>query len=141
MDSPGQKYELPIKTRDGEFVAVYSLRGLCGMHFPGRVWTNCDAGTAVPQHLQNWHALTVKALFSAIEGEPIKQLPPLDLSSGTNFQRSVWEAMLRIPPGNTWTYGQVASAIGKPKAVRAVGRACGANPIPLFLPCHGVVAA
>jgi len=65
---------------------------------------------------------------------------PLDLR-GTPFQLKVWKALLKIPPGQTVTYGQVARAIGSPKAARAVGAACRANPIPWLIPCHRVVAA
>jgi len=64
----------------------------------------------------------------------------LDLK-GTAFQISVWQALQKIPYGRTWSYGQVAQAVGQPKAARAVGRACGANPIPLVIPCHRVVGA
>jgi len=49
--------------------------------------------------------------------------------------------MLDIPPGQTRSYGEIARAIGNPKAVRAVGGACGANPIPVLVPCHRVLAA
>lgn len=49
--------------------------------------------------------------------------------------------MLRIPPAQTRSYGEIARTIGKPKAVRAVGSACGANPIPVLVPCHRVLAA
>jgi len=59
---------------------------------------------------------------------------------GTAFQQAVWNEMIKIPRGQTRTYGEIAAAIGKPKAVRAVGSACGANPLPLFIPCHRVVA-
>jgi O-6-methylguanine DNA methyltransferase len=82
-----------------------------------------------------------KALVRALAGQTPKDLPPLDLSVGTNFQQRVWGAMRRIALGQTWSYAQVAAAIGNPKAVRAVGGACGANPIPVFVPCHRVVAA
>ncbi|MEM9014443.1 MAG: methylated-DNA--[protein]-cysteine S-methyltransferase [Pseudomonadota bacterium] len=58
---------------------------------------------------------------------------------GTNFQLKVWEALLRIPPGTLATYGDVASAIGAPKAARAVGAAVGANAISLLIPCHRVI--
>ena len=58
---------------------------------------------------------------------------------GTNFQVRVWEALLRIPPGTAVTYQQVAAAVGKPGAVRAVGSAVGANPVPLLVPCHRVL--
>ncbi len=60
---------------------------------------------------------------------------------GTDFQIKVWKAMRNIPFGHTRTYGELASAIGHPRAMRAVGGACGANPLPLINPCHRVVGA
>lgn len=60
---------------------------------------------------------------------------------GTTFQRSVWDEVARIRFGGTRTYGEVARRIGKPKAVRAVGMANGANPIPIVIGCHRVVGA
>ncbi len=65
---------------------------------------------------------------------------PLDLR-GTPFQKNVWQALLRIPYGETRTYGEIAADIGNPKAFRAVGLANGANPVPLVVPCHRVIAA
>ena len=61
--------------------------------------------------------------------------------AGTPFQRDVWAALRRIPPGATLSYGALAAEIGKPKAVRAVGLANGANPIAIFVPCHRVIGA
>jgi len=63
---------------------------------------------------------------------------PLRLA-GTRHQLAVWEAMQAIPPGQTRTYGELAQAIGS--SARAVGGACGANPIPIVVPCHRVVGA
>lgn len=63
---------------------------------------------------------------------------PLALA-GTRHQLAVWEAMQAIPAGETRTYGEIATAIGS--SARAVGGACGANPIPLVVPCHRVVAS
>jgi methylated-DNA-[protein]-cysteine S-methyltransferase len=60
---------------------------------------------------------------------------------GTEFQRSVWNELLRIPYGSTITYGELARRIGRPKAVRAVGLANGRNPIPIIVPCHRVIGA
>ncbi len=60
---------------------------------------------------------------------------------GTAFQCEVWEALRHIPAGATRTYAQIAAAIGRPAAVRAVGAANGANPVSLFVPCHRVIAA
>ncbi len=59
--------------------------------------------------------------------------------AGSAFQRAVWEQMLRIPYGETRSYGELAAATGG--VARAVGSACGANPIPIFIPCHRVLAA
>ena len=58
---------------------------------------------------------------------------------GTAFQQSVWEELLKIPYGQTRTYGEIASAIGRPKAARAVGIACGKNPVWIVVPCHRVI--
>lgn len=60
---------------------------------------------------------------------------------GTAFQRSVWQALQAIPYGETRTYGQIAAAVGRPKASRAVGGACHCNPIGIIIPCHRVVGA
>ena len=65
---------------------------------------------------------------------------PID-PPGTPFQRTVWAALLKIPYGETRTYGQIAAAIGHPGAARAVGMACRTNPIGLIIPCHRVVGA
>lgn len=59
--------------------------------------------------------------------------------AGTDFQRAVWEALRAIPYGGTRTYGEIAAAVGRPKAVRAVGQANHVNPLPIFIPCHRVV--
>ena len=68
-------------------------------------------------------------------------LPPIETPQGTAFQKQVWQAISSIPWGQTATYGELAEMINKPRAVRAVGTACGRNPLPLFIPCHRVTAA
>ncbi|MCP3977792.1 MAG: methylated-DNA--[protein]-cysteine S-methyltransferase [bacterium] len=65
---------------------------------------------------------------------------PVD-AGGTAFQRSVWDALRRIPVGETRSYADIASAIDKPNAVRAVGAANGRNPVALIVPCHRVVGS
>lgn len=62
-------------------------------------------------------------------------------AEGTPFQRAVWAAMYAIPYGETRSYGELAKAIGRPAAFRAVGQACGRNPISIIQPCHRVLAA
>jgi methylated-DNA-[protein]-cysteine S-methyltransferase len=66
---------------------------------------------------------------------------PLDLSHGTPFQQSVWQALLRIPHGASISYAALGAAIGKPAAVRAVGAAVGRNPISVIVPCHRVLGS
>ena len=90
---------------------------------------------------RHWHAVATKALQQVLTGRIPERLPPLDLSSGTAFQQRVWNALRRIASGETRSYTGIATAIGQRKAARAVGGACGANPIPVFVPCHRVLAA
>lgn len=66
------------------------------------------------------------------------ETPPLDLR-GTAFQLKVWDTLLRIPMGETWSYLRLAEEMGDPKAVRAVGGANGRNPVPIIVPCHRVI--
>lgn len=73
-------------------------------------------------------------------GEPVQFSCPLDLR-GTPFQVSVWKELFRIPYGQTRTYAEIASAIGAPRAVRAVGAANGANPVAVIVPCHRVIGS
>jgi AraC family transcriptional regulator of adaptative response/methylated-DNA-[protein]-cysteine methyltransferase len=77
-------------------------------------------------------------ILSFIDGETSLARVPLDIR-GTVFQRRVWETLRRIPRGETRTYQDIARAIGAPRAVRAVGSACGANPVSLAVPCHRAV--
>jgi methylated-DNA-[protein]-cysteine S-methyltransferase len=65
---------------------------------------------------------------------------PLDLQ-GTDFQKRVWGQVAAIPYGETRSYLQIAQALGSPRAVRAVGAANGANPVPIVVPCHRVIGA
>jgi AraC family transcriptional regulator of adaptative response/methylated-DNA-[protein]-cysteine methyltransferase len=78
-------------------------------------------------------------ILQMVAGKRPRGKVPLDLS-GTAFQKSVWKELQRIPAGATRSYGEVARAIGKPKAFRAVAQACGANPVPVLIPCHRVIA-
>ena len=66
---------------------------------------------------------------------------PLDFSSGTEFQRAVWRRLRRVKYGEIVSYARLAASAGKPRAIRAVGNAVGANPLPIFVPCHRVIAS
>lgn len=83
-----------------------------------------------------------KQILEYLEGER-QSFDHLDLLSleGTDFQKSVWKALLKIPYGKTSTYKKIANEIGNPKAVRAVGTAVGKNPFLIIVPCHRVIKA
>jgi O-6-methylguanine DNA methyltransferase len=133
--------QLPIATDDGVFVAGYSAKGLVSFDFPEPRTGRQPAAVPVPGQVARWHRLTMAALEKVLAGRAPGKLPPLDLAAGTPFQQRVWKALRRIQAGRTRSYGEIARSIGHPDAVRAVGGACGANPIPLFVPCHRVLAA
>ena len=137
---------LPVATPDGVFLAHYSAKGLVALNFPSG-----KAAARPPSPIGNrkseignarvWHRLTEAALKKVLAGHAPQKLPPLDWSGKTDFQQAVWRELLQISPGLTKSYGEIAAAIGRPRAVRAVGGACGANPIPVLVPCHRVLAA
>ena len=124
----------------GPVVATGTDRGLCGLAFAAETgeaaaladlagrWPGA-AYAEDPGALRPW----VRAAFGDPRGRNADT--PLVLI-GAPFQLQVWEALLRIPSGHVTTYGEIAAAIGRPKAVRAVGTAVGRNPIGWLIPCH-----
>ena len=134
--------ELPVATGDGVFLAHYSEKGLAALEWPakksGRV-SSANARASV--QILRWHRTVSVALKAVLAGRAAKELPPLDWAGKTEFQKSVWRAMLKIPASQTKSYGEIAAEIKRPKAARAVGTACGANPIPVLVPCHRILAA
>jgi len=90
--------------------------------------------------VQGGSSLVSTFLVALFSGKKYK-IPALGPLAGTEFQQQVWQSISHIPPGQTQTYAELARAIGRPNAVRAVGSACGKNPVPLFIPCHRVVGS
>ncbi|MEX1025920.1 MAG: methylated-DNA--[protein]-cysteine S-methyltransferase [Planctomycetota bacterium] len=91
-----------------------------------------------------WNRARVRPVAAAVKRLLKGQAPGAELAvapHGTPFQRRVWKALLRIPRGSTWSYGQLARRVGMPGAARAVGAANGANPISIVIPCHRVVGS
>ena len=109
---------------EGDLAAQHSLKS----HFPKADLTRDDDGLRS----------TRDAVLARIEGKNLERELPLDLQ-GTDFQREVWSQLLAIPAGSTKTYGDIAQAINRPRATRAVAQACGANPVAVVVPCHRVV--
>ena len=81
---------------------------------------------------------SVRAVDNYFHSANLRQRVPMQIH-GTDFQKRVWTALQAIPPGETATYGEIAAKLGS--GARAVANACRQNPLPLFIPCHRVVAA
>ncbi len=129
-------YQSPL----GETILAASDGGLRGVWFVGQKylpdikdWKKADCNPLLKE------ARRALARYLAAQ-RPTFELP-LDLSGGTTFQQQVWRALLRIAPGETTTYGDVARRIGKPEAVRAVAAAIGRNPLSVVVPCHRVLGS
>lgn len=94
----------------------------------------------VPLHeLHGFLATACAAIDSYLKDGTALSLP-VDFSAGTPLQRAVWLAISKIPYGETISYTTLADRVGFPRAVRAVASACGANPVPLAVPCHRIIA-
>jgi AraC family transcriptional regulator of adaptative response/methylated-DNA-[protein]-cysteine methyltransferase len=123
----------------GPALVMGTAKGICGIAFAAETgeaeamadlqarWPKAEFVEA-PERLQDW----VRDAFGQREAG---QAAPLYLI-GAPFQIKVWEALLRIPSGQVTTYSEIASAVGHPKAVRAVGTAVGRNPVSWLIPCH-----
>lgn len=127
------------------WTTCFSPEGLIRLWFPHQ-FKNLEIvrrESVISTHTKKQQKITLRWLKAYLGGKSSEELPTpsLDLSVGTAFQQNIWKAMLRIPYGKTRSYGEIAQSIKNPKAVRAVGGACGANPIPLIIPCHRVLAA
>jgi len=129
-----------IQTPVGRLKMVASDVGLKAI-----LWEN-DNPRRIPleemtEHRGN-HALEIAEhqLTEYFQGQRQRFDVPLDFA-GTAFQKKVWQAFLKIPFGETRTYGEIAREIGNSGAVRAVGMACGRNPISIIAPCHRVVGS
>lgn len=106
------------------------VRASLNRRFPGVDVDSGNRPAGVIAHLRRYFEGQLDAL-QTIDVDP----------GGTPFQARVWGALRDIPPGRTVSYGELARAIGAPTAVRAVGAANGANPIPIVIPCHRVIGA
>ncbi len=121
-----------IETGWGRFLVGWIPAGIVSLHFPGHRPRRAVSPPKGPARELG------RELDGYLAGERRSFSVPLVLR-GTPFQLRVWGALLSIPYGMTVTYGELAARIGNPRATRAVGRAVGANPIPILVPCHRVV--
>lgn len=124
-------YESPI----GPLTLLAGEAGLAGLRFPGK-------GGRLQQDDQSPGGLTdaVEQLEAYFAGA--RRGFELDLGlRGSDFQRSVWAELRRIPYGSTVSYAELAEAVGRPEVVRAVGAAVGQTPVPIVVPCHRVIGS
>jgi O-6-methylguanine DNA methyltransferase len=135
------EFESPIGTlriaSTDRGLAYLGLPGSGGRGFAG--WLARAAKGARREQAFAPNRDAIRQVVEYLEGKRDAFDLPLDLR-GTPFQSSVWNALLAIPYGATRTYAEVAEAVGAPTALRAVGAANGANPVPLVVPCHRVIA-
>ena len=127
-----------IITQQGSFFAYYTKKGLARLTFPGR---QTDRILDEIKPSSKWHIKACVTVNAILNGTESSESPPLDLSAGTHFQQQLWRMLLRIPVGEWLSYGELAGKLRRPKAARAIGKACGANPIPVIIPCHRVLAS
>ncbi len=122
----------------GPMIVAATDLGLAGIWFEGQRHLPDDSAWPVRPD----HPLLRQAIIQLDEyfaGQRRAFDLPLDLQGGTEFQQSVWHALLAIAPGDTTSYGTLSQRIGRPAAVRAVGAAVGRNPVSIVVPCHRVV--
>ena len=128
----------------GSFLVGATERGVCRISFDqeGEDRVGALAETWPNARLVEDAAFTWKVAGEALAHGMDSGGSPIRLwARGTNFQIKVWEALLRVPPGRLVRYGDIARAVGRPGASRAVGQAVGANPIAVLIPCHRVIRA
>lgn len=145
--APGESVTYAIaRSRLGLVVVAFTERGVCLVTFGEserelaeevtRRFPRADVRPATGEH-EAWVRVVVELVDGACA---VARELPLDIR-GTTFQQQVWQALREIPRGSTVTYAQLARAIGRPSATRAVAQACGANPLAVVIPCHRVIGA
>ncbi len=150
-----ERVKLTFRTPWGEMPVSLTEAGVAGLGLPAAALMKHEATPSVVQQAVAWRDEPRDDLpdwARSLAGRLARQLDayfarrrrafdlPLDLD-GTDFQLEVWAQLRAIPYGATVGYGQIARRVGSPGAARAVGGACGANPAPILVPCHRVLAA
>jgi methylated-DNA-[protein]-cysteine S-methyltransferase len=146
---PGELSAAFFDTTIGRLGIAWSDRGVVGLQLPeateGATRTGLrrrfpDAMEARPPAVIEAAIDGIAALLTGEPGGDLREVE-LDLRAVSEFDSAVYRVARTIPPGETLTYGEIAQRLDEPGAARAVGRALGANPIPIIIPCHRVLAA
>jgi methylated-DNA-[protein]-cysteine S-methyltransferase len=143
------KFTLPLVQSQfasplGPITLAASAHGLAGLWFDGQRHLPAELLGDAPWPRDDAHPVLAAAaaqLADYFAGRRRQFDLPLDLSHGTPFQQSVWQALLKIDTGATASYGQISARVGRAQAMRAVGAAIGRNPISIIVPCHRVIGA
>ena len=128
----------------GPMTLAATHAGLAGVWFDGQRHLPPELATPTSWPANTRHPVlkkTTEQLTQYFAGRRQVFDLPLDLSGGTAFQQSVWQALLTIKSGHTSSYGSISKSVGNAAAVRAVGAAVGRNPISIIVPCHRVLGA
>ena len=140
LKKPLDHWQMPIHTPLGRMTLLANTQGLCGAWF--------DQQKHLPdlQHMpggpsQCWLLQAKQQLSEYFSGKRTQFDLPLSPFGGSEFQRTVWQALAMIPFGRFASYADIARYLGQPQSARAVGTAVGRNPLSIFLPCHRVVAS
>jgi AraC family transcriptional regulator of adaptative response/methylated-DNA-[protein]-cysteine methyltransferase len=134
-----------VDSRSGKLLVAATERGICAVSFGD------DEESLTRELAAEFFAADIKrdddrlkdavrAILRGLEGERTILTLPLDIR-GTAFQMRVWSELRKIPYGETRSYAEIADALGNPRAVRAVARACATNPVALVNPCHRVIGS
>ncbi len=133
-----------VETPIGVLHIVATPRGVAKLDFVGTGSRGAaprrGVGTAAGRQARAHIALAIRQIREYFSGRRQEFDLPLDLA-GTPNQQLVWQGLLEIPRGRTRSYGELARKVGLPRAARAVGTACGANPVPVIVPCHRVIGS
>jgi AraC family transcriptional regulator of adaptative response/methylated-DNA-[protein]-cysteine methyltransferase len=142
--APGMEITYTLaKTSLGKVLVAGTQRGVSAVYLGDTEGSLIDAlrkeyPRASIERSAAGNAQWVQEIVRRVEGDAPSLDLPLDVQA-TAFQRRVWQELQKIPRGTTKTYTQVARALGKPEAVRAVARACATNPVSIVVPCHRVI--
>lgn len=144
MSATHHRVQTIVNSPLGNLRLVASAEGLAGIWFVER-----QRHAPADELLTSWPTVSSNPLLDTTEQQLDEYFHgrrrhfdlPLDLQQGTDFQRSVWLALLNIPVGETTSYRALASSLGNPRAMRAVGAAVGRNPLGIVVPCHRVLGS
>jgi len=138
------RYSLIVKLSQESSITFKSPIGLIRVFESNGKVTSIDLAVSGSKETSSTSPMLVQAkkeIDSYFSGTLTKFTMPVDLTKGTPFQRAVWKEISKIKFGEVKTYADIARAIGKPLAARAVGGAVGSNPVPLVIGCHRVLGS